>query len=218
LYPYDPPTDPYLTILYQDEDILVLDKPSGLLSVPGKAVENKDSLASRAQEQFPESSIVHRLDMPTSGVMVMAMNHDTNRYLGKQFQLRKVEKSYIARVWGHIEGNEGQIDLPLRCDWPNRPRQIVCYEHGKPSQTDWRVMEREAENNITRVSLSPLTGRSHQLRVHMMTLGHPILGDELYAEEDAFNAAPRLQLHAHTLSFTHPRSGDIMTFEAPLPF
>lgn len=213
---YNPPIDPQLDILYQDEDILVVNKPSGLLSVPGKAPDMKDCLESRAQAAVIGARIVHRLDMETSGVMIMARHMDALRHLGRQFEARQTEKTYVARVDGLLEKDEGEVDLPLICDWPNRPKQMVCHERGKHALTRYRVLERE--DRATRVALYPVTGRSHQLRVHMLSLGHPILGDNLYASGGALTAAARLQLHARTLTLTHPESMEKLTFEAPVPF
>lgn len=213
---YDPPHDP-LRILHQDDDLLVLSKPSGLLSVPGRAAHLKDSLETRARAEFSDALLIHRLDMETSGVFVMARNKAAQAHIGKQFENRKVHKHYIARVWGDLKENEGRVDLPLRCDWENRPRQMVCYEHGKPAQTDWEVLERE-EGGFTRVLLKPVTGRSHQLRVHMEEIGHPMLGEVFYAHDEAREAAGRLQLHAESLTLTHPSSGDKITFTDKAPF
>lgn len=213
---YNPPTDPYLDILFKDDDILVLNKPSGLLSVPGKADDMKDCLETRAQAEIPGARIVHRLDMETSGVIIMARHLDALRHLGRQFETRQTEKTYEARVFGEVEETEGEISLPLICDWPNRPKQMVDHDRGKKAVTHYRVLARE--QGTTRVALYPLTGRSHQLRVHMLSLGHPILGDNLYAPEAAFKAADRLQLHAKTLTVSHPESGNSCTFDAPLPF
>ena len=213
-----------MDILFQDNDILVLNKPSGLLTVPGRRPEHSDSLQSRAKETYPQARIVHRLDEPTSGVIVMAMNASSLRNIGLQFERRKTEKEYIAVVWGHIHDDEGQVDLPLRCDWPNRPLQMVDHDQGRSSQTSWKVLKREVlsiegeEHPITRVALFPRTGRSHQLRVHMMEQDHPILGDEFYAHDKARGCAQRLQLHAHKLMIYHPKKGDPMWFEAPCPF
>ncbi len=213
---YNPPTDPYLDILFKDEDILVLNKPSGLLSVPGKADDMKDCLEARAQSQVPGARIVHRLDMETSGVIIMARHLDALRHLGRQFETRQTKKTYQARVFGRMKQDEGEISLPLICDWPNRPKQMVDHNRGKKAITRFTVLEREAA--ATRVALYPLTGRSHQLRVHMLSLGYPILGDNLYAPDAALWAADRLQLHAKTLTVTHPERGFKRTFEAPLPF
>ena len=213
---YAPPTSPYLDIRYQDEDILILNKPSGLLSVPGKALEHKDSLQFRVQRVLPTATIVHRLDMATSGLLVMAMNKAAHRHISKQFELRQTQKSYIAVVFGQIEQESGEIDLPLICDWPNRPKQMVDLTRGKSAQTHWRVLNRH--ETTTRLELTPITGRSHQLRVHMLSIGHPILGDRLYAHEQALGMSSRLLLHAQTLSFKHPRLEQIMTFNCPVPF
>ncbi len=207
-----------LNIVYQDNYLLVLDKPSGLLSVPGKAPELADCLESRAKDAFPEALLIHRLDMDTSGLFIMAMNKDVQGNLGKQFERRKVSKTYVALSDGLAEEDEGVIDLPLRCDWPNRPLQMVCFEHGKPSQTHWKALERNEQANTTRFELKPITGRSHQLRVHLKEIGHPILGDPFYAPEDLQKAAQRLLLHAHTLTIHHPEDGRLITFESDLPF
>lgn len=215
-FSYKPLQEPYLTVLHQDDDILVLSKPSGLLSVPGKAEDHADCLEMRAQEQFPQAKTIHRLDMATSGVMVMALNHEAHRNLGLQFERRKTCKIYVARIWGYLEEDRGRVDLPLICDWPNRPRQKVDFENGKSSQTDWEVIEREEK--ATRVRLYPLTGRSHQLRVHMLALGCPILGDDFYAHPEALAAADRLQLHAESLTIYHPFDGAPCTFTDPCPF
>jgi len=212
---YNPPQDA-LSILYQDDDLLVLSKPSGLLSVPGKSEDHADSLETRAKAQFPQALLIHRLDLETSGVFIMAMNKAAQANLGKQFERRKTEKTYIARVWGSPEQDEGHIDLPLRCDWDNRPRQMVCHEHGKPAQTAWKVLDRAED--ITRLELTPHTGRSHQLRVHCAEIGHPILGDPFYAPEDVYEAAERLQLHAVTLGLYHPNTGDKIFFSDPALF
>lgn len=213
---YAPPMRPYLNIVFKDEHLLVLNKPSGLLTVPGKALEHKDSLELRVQRVYPTAKIVHRLDMATSGLLVMALDKSTHRQLSKQFELRQTRKTYIARVYGEVSGERGSVDLPLICDWPNRPKQMVCQQRGKPSLTHWRVLERN--DNSTRMELTPVTGRSHQLRVHMLSLGHPILGDRLYAHSDALTMAKRLQLHAQTLGFTHPVTELPLELSAPVPF
>ncbi len=212
--------EPYLEVVHKDDDLLVLNKPSGLLSVPGKAPEHADCLESRAQEAFPQARIVHRLDMATSGLLIMAMNPAAHRHLGLQFERRKTEKTYIARVWGRLEPETGEVDLPLICDWPNRPKQMVCHERGKKALTTWRVLAHEELEcgPATRVELTPFTGRSHQLRVHMLSLGHVILGDHFYATGAPLDAAPRLQLHAERLSVFHPADGTRMNFHVPCPF
>jgi len=220
LLEYNPPTNPYLDILYQDEHILALNKPSGLLSVPGKHKEHFDSLMLRVQAVWPNAGIVHRLDMMTSGIIVMSMHKDALRFLNRQFADRAPDKFYIAVVAGHMENDTGSIDLPLICDWPNRPKQMVCYENGKPSLTHYQVIERGVSSNYnwTRVKLIPITGRSHQLRVHLKALGHPILGDRLYAPEDIIQQADRLQLHAQRLEIKHPHTEQVMVFEKECEF
>lgn len=213
---YNPPMEPYLDVLYADDDILALNKPSGILTVPGRYEYLADCLASRAAEQYPTATIVHRLDMETSGVIIMALNKEAHVHISKQFERRKTGKTYIARLFGHLEGEEGTVDEPLICDWPNRPKQMVCYERGKKAVTHWKVLERE--ENATRVEFTPITGRSHQLRVHSLCLGHAILGDNLYAEGEAHAGADRLQLHAKTYTLFHPKTGEEVTFAAPEPF
>ncbi len=213
---YSPPSDPFLDVLHADDDILVVNKPSGLLSVPGKAEEHADCLEARAQQVYPQARIVHRLDMDTSGVMVLAMNAGAHRHLGLQFERRMTEKSYLADIWGVPDQASGEVDLPLRCDWPNRPKQMVCHEHGRRALTRWAVLETSALHS--RVRLAPETGRSHQLRVHMLSLGHPILGDRFYAHEQALAASPRLCLHAEALEIHHPANGDRVRFAAACPF
>lgn len=213
---YHPPTDPWLDILYQDEDILTVQKPAGLLSNPGKDPAHYDSVWSRVVAEFPEAQLVHRLDMATSGLMVFALHKDAERHIKKQFQYRLTHKVYYARVWGKVEQEEGLIDLPLICDWPNRPIQKVCYEYGKPSQTRYQVVAYEDQTTLVR--LLPITGRSHQLRVHMMELGHPIIGDEFYATPEAYAASDRLQLHSAELSLYHPGSNQLTYLFAPCEF
>ena len=212
-FDYRPPREPWLSPLHVDDDLLVLDKPAGLLTVRGRTPDLADCLARRASERWPGVRIVHRLDMATSGVIVLARHPKAQRHLGRQFEKRRTEKLYIARVAGEVEGESGSVDLPLRCDWPNRPLQMVCHEHGRAARTDWRVLAREP--GATRLALMPLTGRSHQLRVHMLALGHPILGDGFYGDE---GSAPRLQLHAETLRLRHPAGGAWHEFSAPCPF
>jgi len=213
---YDPPSDPFLNVIYADNDVLVLNKPSGLLTVPGKAAEHADCLQTRAQKQHPDARIVHRLDMDTSGVVIMAMHADAHRHLGLQFERRHTAKTYIADVFGQIKEDQGEIDLPLRCDWPNRPKQMVDHNEGRKALTKWRVLDRDKNN--TRVELTPITGRSHQLRVHLLEIGHPILGDRFYATGEALAASQRLRLHAQSLTVHHPTGGERVTFKAPLPF
>ncbi|WP_188128094.1 RluA family pseudouridine synthase [Shimia marina] len=212
--PYDPPNDP-LVILHEDIDIVVVDKPSGLLSVPGRGAHLADCLLHRVQAAFPTALLVHRLDRDTSGVMVFALTPHAQRNLSMQFEKRKTKKTYVARVWGKVSEKTGTVDLPLMVDWPNRPRQMVDHENGKPAVTDWRALK--VGESETRVRLFPKTGRSHQLRVHMLALGHVILGDPLYAEGAAL-AFPRLMLHSEELRISHPESGKGMAFRAKAPF
>ncbi|MGL4860456.1 MAG: bifunctional tRNA pseudouridine(32) synthase/23S rRNA pseudouridine(746) synthase RluA [Enterobacteriaceae bacterium] len=217
MLPYRPPQEPWLEILYQDAQIMVVNKPSGLLSVPGRAPEHHDSVLSRIQAQHPQAESVHRLDMATSGVLVVALTKAAERELKRQFREREPRKSYVAQVWGHLQQDQGEISLPLICDWPNRPKQKVCLETGKPAQTHYQVLSRLADGS-TRVQLMPVTGRSHQLRVHMQALGHPILGDRFYAHEAALAQAPRLLLHASSLKITHPQSGEALHFSCEAGF
>ena len=211
---YAPPDVP-LDIIYQDATIIVANKPAGLLSVPGKLAGREDCLVSRLMAAHWDTLLVHRLDCDTSGVMIFARTKAAQGFLGQEFEKRRARKTYIARVWGNLEQDSGHIDLPLCTDWPNRPRQHVDHVNGRPAQTEWHVIDREG--NTTRVQLNPLTGRSHQLRVHMLEIGHPILGDPIYATGDA-RAFPRLMLHAQSLSLHHPSTQEWVTFTAPCPF
>jgi len=215
---YTPPRHTGLDILYQDDAMLVLNKPSGLLSVPGRGADRQDSMASRVQAEYPEAMIVHRLDMETSGVLVMARNRSVHRALSLLFQERQVRKRYVAIVDGRMERPLGEINLPLITDWPNRPRQIVDHDRGKPSRTFYRVLQRNIEAHTTRLELEPETGRSHQLRVHLQSIGHAILGDPLYASASAREKADRLMLHAVSLSLTHPVTMEPVRFLSETPF
>ncbi|MCT4578443.1 RluA family pseudouridine synthase [Donghicola sp.] len=211
---YNPPSEP-LEILHEDAHIILVNKPSGLLSVPGKGEHLADCLISRLQAVFPTALLVHRLDRDTSGVMVFAQTPAAQRHLGLQFEKRMTKKTYVARVYGDVEGDEGTVDLPLIVDWPNRPKQMVDHENGKPAVTEWKVIKRG--DNETRMRLMPKTGRSHQLRVHMLALGHPILGDPFYAEGEAL-AFPRLMLHSEELKLKHPEDGRGLKFRAKATF
>lgn len=211
---YDPPDTP-LEILHEDAQLVAVNKPAGLLSVPGRGPHLADCLLSRVQAVFPEALLVHRLDRDTSGVIVFALTAHAQRSLSMQFEARSAKKTYVARVWGRLEPKTGTVDLPLIVDWPNRPRQMVCHDTGKPAVTDWRVLR--YEDGTTRVRLSPRTGRSHQLRVHMLALGHPILGDPLYAAGPARDFA-RLMLHSQELRIKHPDSGRSLKLRAEVPF
>ncbi|SFL17787.1 RluA family pseudouridine synthase [Shimia haliotis] len=212
--PYDPPQDP-LEILHEDSDIIAVNKPSGLLSVPGRGEHLADCLITRVQAAFPQALLVHRLDRDTSGVMVFGQTPHAQRHLSMQFEQRKTRKTYVARVWGRMEEKTGTVDLPLIVDWPNRPLQMVDHENGKPAVTEYRVLK--ATDAESRVRLFPKTGRSHQLRVHMLALGHVILGDPLYAE-GAARDFDRLMLHSEELRINHPESGKGMGFRAKAPF
>ncbi len=213
-FSYDPPTGP-LSILYEDRHLLVVDKPAGLLSVPGKLEGREDCLITRLQAERWDALVVHRLDCDTSGVIIFGRTKQAQGFLGQEFEKRRARKTYTARVHGVIAQDAGHIDLPLCVDWPNRPRQMINHEMGKPAQTDWCVISRTSDE--TRVSLHPLTGRSHQLRVHMLELGHPIVGDQIYATAYP-RLAPRLMLHATELTLHHPETKEMMTFHAPIPF
>lgn len=213
---YNPPMDPFLEVLYEDTDIIVVNKPSGLLSVPGKAAEHNDSILSRVRRDTPEAAAVHRLDMSTSGILVVAKNKMATGRLGKQFQERKTHKIYFAWVGGIVEQDHGVVNKPLCVDWFNRPLQRVDYVNGREAITNFKCLKRE--NDRTLVKLQPITGRSHQLRVHMMVLGHPILGDHLYAPPELRDIVPHLQLHAGYLSFYHPVTNELMEFKHLPPF
>lgn len=212
---YTPPDDP-LDILHDDHELLIVNKPAGLLSVPGKGEALADCLLTRIQAVFPQALLVHRLDRDTSGVMVFALTRHAQRHLGLQFEKRMTQKTYVARVSGVLEPKTGTIELPLIVDWPNRPLQKVCHDTGKPAHTDYRVMRYGADE--TRVRLTPRTGRSHQLRVHMLALGHPILGDPFYASGPALTDHARLMLHSEELRVKHPDGGATHKFRAKAPF
>jgi tRNA pseudouridine32 synthase/23S rRNA pseudouridine746 synthase len=215
LLEYRPPLSPYLDIVYQDDALLILNKPSGLLSVPGKAPEHQDSLQLRVQRVFPTARTVHRLDMATSGLLVMALTLEAQRELNWQFERRQTKKHYIAKLDGQLMAQAGTVDLPLICDWPNRPKQMVCFQRGKPAQTLFTNLA--FDGAATRVRLTPVTGRSHQLRVHMQWLGHPICGDKFYGTAPD-NKTERLQLHAELLALRHPATGQWLEFSVPAPF
>jgi tRNA pseudouridine32 synthase/23S rRNA pseudouridine746 synthase len=205
-----PPPIGDVEYIYNDDQFIIVDKPANMLSVPGKTPEKQDCLIHRVQQRFPEALIVHRLDFSTSGLMVIAQNPDSHRELSRQFQDRETEKTYIARVYGQPEEESGEVNVPLRCDPERRPLQIIDHQYGKAAQTFWRILERH-ENSCS-LGLIPVTGRTHQLRVHMQALGHPILGDELYGHEAAFAMADRLLLHAKKLIITHPTDNNRLTF------
>jgi tRNA pseudouridine32 synthase/23S rRNA pseudouridine746 synthase len=212
-----------LRCLHADAALLVLDKPAGLLSVPGRGADKQDCASARAQAQWPDALIVHRLDMATSGLLLLARGAAMQRALSMAFEARQVHKRYVALVAGHLPppaGAWGEIELPLLSDWPNRPRQKVD-PAGRPSRTRWRVLAHETDAQgraQTRLELEPVTGRAHQLRVHLQALGHPILGDALYADADGRTRSERLLLHASELALAHPLSGETMHWHSPPPF
>jgi tRNA pseudouridine32 synthase/23S rRNA pseudouridine746 synthase len=203
-------------VLHVDAALIVVDKPAGLLAVPGRGALRQDCAATRIQARFADAKVVHRLDQATSGLMVFARGLDAQRSLSRAFEERRVAKRYTAIVSGGVLDDQGSIDLPLACDWPNRPRQQVDDARGKPAQTTWRVVSRDPSSGTTRLELQPLTGRSHQLRVHLMAIGHPIVGDALYAPPAC--AAARLMLHACALTIPHPVAAKPMNFSSAAPF
>jgi tRNA pseudouridine32 synthase/23S rRNA pseudouridine746 synthase len=213
---------PGFELVHADASLLVLDKPAGLLSVPGRGEDKQDCLSTRVQQRYPDALVVHRLDMATSGLLLMARSTAIQRALGTLFERRQVDKRYVAVVDGDlaapVAGGWGLIDLPIAVDWPRRPLRIIDAENGKASQTRWRVLARDAAARSTRLELAPLTGRSHQLRVHLQAIGHPILGDALYGDAAVQARAPRLLLHAGRLGFVHPVSAEMLQFESAPPF
>jgi tRNA pseudouridine32 synthase / 23S rRNA pseudouridine746 synthase len=213
-FDYNPPDVP-LDIVYQDSQIIVANKPAGLLSVPGKNAGREDCLTSRLQAQFWDALLVHRLDCDTSGVIIYARTKQAQGFLGQEFEKRRAEKTYIARIWGRPDADSGLIDLPIGPDWHDRPRQMIDHENGRDSQTAWQVLS--SDGPTCRVQLHPKTGRSHQLRVHMQALGHPILGDPIYSSGPARDFS-RLMLHAQTLCLHHPHTGERVSFTAAAPF
>ena len=203
--------------VYSDEHIIIVDKPANMLSVPGRTPDKQDCLIHRVQKRFPEARIVHRLDFSTSGLMVIALNRESHRILSRQFENRDTGKTYVAKVYGQPGQTFGVLNLPLRCDWERRPLQIVDHKLGKKALTHWKIIER-FENSCF-VELSPATGRTHQLRVHMQAMGHPILGDELYAHDTAYSMTDRLNLHAKELIINNPVENSRMTFSSTIePF
>lgn len=213
-----------LTVVHEDQALLVLDKPAGLLSVPGRGPDKQDCLARRAQQRWPDAQVVHRLDMATSGLVVMARGAAVQRQLSMAFEARAVDKHYEAVVAGHPDDSQRDaqgwcdITLALAADWPRRPLQRVDPEQGRPSHTRWRLLHHDAPRGTTRLELEPLTGRTHQLRLHLLAIGHPIVGDALYADAATLALAPRLLLHATSLALDHPVSGKRLQFASPAPF
>lgn len=215
---YSPPADTGLDLYYLDEYLLVVHKPAGLLSVPGRGEDKKDCMIQRVLREYADAFIVHRLDMDTSGLLLIARGKSMQSALSILFQQRSVHKRYLAVVGGQLEQKEGEINLPLLLDWPNRPKHKVDFEQGKPSLTRYRLLSYDAAADLSRVELEPFTGRSHQLRVHLMSLGHPIVGDELYAPPELKAKANRLLLHAWQLGFQHPITQAALQFECPPEF
>ena len=211
---YKPPLDP-LDIIYEDAEFVIVNKPSGLLSVPGKGKHLSDCLLERLKLIFPDALLVHRLDRDTSGLIIFALTKFSQRHISLQFEKRQIKKAYVADVWGKLDKKRGVVNLPLIVDWPNRPMQHVDHEIGKEAITEWKVQRYSKVS--TRVKLSPKTGRSHQLRVHMKEIGHPILGDPFYATGKAADF-PRLMLHAESLRFNHPNGGKGVHFKVVCPF
>ncbi len=216
-------------VLHADDALLVLEKPAGLLAVPGRGEDKQDCLSGRAQAEWPDALVVHRLDMSTSGLVVMARGIEAQRALSRAFEQRQVHKRYLAVVAGQLanplpDNSWNTIELPLAVDWINRPRSKVCHGSGKPSLTRWRLAEPAAQTPAThtgigtRVELEPFTGRTHQLRVHLQALGHPIVGDALYATPAQQAMARRLLLHAVLLELPHPVTGQMLRFHSPCPF
>lgn len=206
--PCYPPTSK-LELIYADESLLIANKPAGLLAVPGRGTDKQDSLSTRLKLEFPDVLVVHRLDMATSGLMVFARGADMQRLLSQMFRERAVEKRYVAVIAGKLDSDAGEVDLPIVADWPNRPLRKIDSDSGKPSLTRYRLLAYAAATDTSRVELVPVSGRTHQLRVHMMAIGHPILGDALYGKADS---ATYLLLHARSLSFAHPASGKPLNF------
>lgn len=213
---YMPPQEP-LCILYEDDDLVIIDKPAGLLSVPGRLAEHHDSAYLRVVEKYPDAKITHRLDMATSGILMFAKHRDAEVAVSKMFQARTVTKNYIALVQGKLQG-EGQVDVPLITDWENRPRQMVHYELGKSAQTLYQALSYDEALAVTRVLLTPITGRSHQLRVHILHIGHPITGDKIYHPNPKQSQLNRMALHASYLAFTQPLTGQTLEIRAHIPF
>ena len=215
-FTYSPPPDKGLDIIHVDDDVLVLSKPANLLSVSGKEASHSDCLEARVIKEFPNAKVVHRLDRGTSGIFIMALNPNAHRHLGLQFEKRQTQKTYIAEVIGVVEQDQGLIELPMRTDWYNRPKQMVDTYFGREAITEWKVILRGEETS--RLELNPKTGRSHQLRVHLQELGHPILGDSFYAPDHAVAMSERLLLHAERLEIFHPNNGERVSYMSPCPF
>jgi tRNA pseudouridine32 synthase / 23S rRNA pseudouridine746 synthase len=205
-----------MTVIHEDEALIAVDKPAGLLAVPGRGADKQDCLWLRVRERWPDALVVHRLDMATSGLMLFARGAQMQRHLSRSFASRQVDKHYVAIVAGHMPAAAGRIELPLMADWPRRPLQKVDAAQGRPSITDWQLIEFDAERQASRLALQPLTGRTHQLRVHLAAIGHPIFGDALYAPPALQGG--RLMLPAHALQFAHPLDGHMLQLHCEPPF
>ena len=213
---YSPETKPYLHIIYQDKDIIVLNKPNGLLSVPGRKKEHKDSILERVKYEYPIAYDVHRLDMATSGLIIVALRKSAERELKKQFREKTIQKTYYAEVHGHLTEKKNRINLPLTVDWVQRPKQKICFDTGKAATTEYEVVKEKKHSSI--VKLSPITGRTHQLRLHMAAIGHPILGDHFYAPQNIQRLSSYLRLHAYAISIKHPYFQHSLSLYTPCPF
>lgn len=213
---YQPPTHHGLDLLYVDNDLVIVNKPAGLLSVPGRGEDKQDSMLHRLQAEYPDAQTVHRLDMDTSGILLFARHADAQRAISRLFEQRRIHKAYLARVWGIPKQASGSINLPLIADWPNRPRQKIDFTRGKPALTHYQLLTANQQHSL--IQLYPVTGRSHQLRLHMSALGHPILGDPLYGTAMSRCASPRLLLHAEQLRFEHPFTGKPVNLQCHAEF
>ncbi len=210
---YKPPNGPE-EIIFKDSQIIVLNKPSGLLTIPGRRADHKDCLLTRVQKKYIGTLLVHRLDMDTSGIIIFARTNTAQRELSKQFEKREIKKTYLARIWGIPKHSKGTIEFPIISDINNRPKQMICYKNGKRSKTEWELKKSFSQDNnfFSDLIVRPITGRSHQIRIHLSSLGYPILGDSLYAHSKAFNASSRLLLHSKTIEITHPTSYKTLKF------
>ena len=221
-----PQADPFIVpacheeieILYQDEHLLLINKPTALLTLSGKHPLNKDSVHFRLVKDFPTATMLHRLDFGTTGILIVALNKEINAHIGKQFQARTVTKTYTAMLHGHLSEDEGCIDIPIAKDKENFPLQKICYETGKEAVSNYQVIERLQKSFATRVTFKPVSGRTHQLRIHSQAIGHPILGCALYDTDEAFFMAKRLMLHATDIEFEHPVTGERIKGLSPCPF
>lgn len=212
------PTSEAWQLLYQDQHLLVVNKPAMLLTVPGRHPANFDCLVTRVQQQFPTAQVVHRLDYDTSGLVILPLTKSALSHISKQFQARTVKKNYQALVQGKVSTDSGSIDAPIVADAERRPLYKICHKDGKASLTHYQTISYDERLDLSRLALSPVTGRSHQLRVHLLSIGHPIIGDTLYGDAENIALSPRLCLHAATIVFSHPETGQSLKFDAPAPF